>query len=97
MFKISAAFVAACVAGLPIAAQAQSNSPASDRAYCSKLSDLYVQYIGHDNGSTHRLVLAGSNDGQVAVTKCRQGDTAWAIPVLEQKLAANKFTLPARD
>ena len=96
MLKISKLLLAACVAGLPIAAQAESSSAASDMAYCAKLSSLYVRYIGHDNGSSHRLVLRGSNDAQVASTQCRS-NTSWAIPVLEQQLAANKFTLPTRD
>ena len=97
MFKMSSLLLVACAAGLPIATQAQAASPAGDQAYCAKLSGLYVRYIGHDNGSPRRAVRRGSNDAQVAVAKCQQGDTAWAIPVLEQQLAANKFTLPARD
>jgi hypothetical protein len=90
-------FLVACIAGLPIATHAQAVSSASDQAYCAKLSGLYVRYIGHDNGSTRHLAQRGSNDAQVAVAKCQQGDTAWAIPILEQQLVANKFTLPARD
>jgi hypothetical protein len=32
----------------------------------------------------------------VALVKCEQGDTAWAIPVLERKLAGAKVELPRR-
>ena len=97
MNKLSRFLLVACMVGLPIATQAQPGSLGGDMAYCARLSDLYVRYIGHDNGSPRRLILRGANDAQVAVAKCREGDTAWAIPVLEQQLAANKFTLPPRD
>jgi hypothetical protein len=96
MIRISRLLVMALSMCLPIAAQAQPNPPSNDRAYCAKLSDLYVRYIGHNNGSNGRLVLRGSNDAQVASTQC-ESNAAQAIPVLEQQLAANKFTLPARD
>jgi hypothetical protein len=88
--------VVAFTVGLPLTIQAQPGSAASDRAYCARLSETYVRYIGHDNAAAHRIIPRGSNDAQVASTQC-QTNTAWAIPVLEQQLAANKFTLPARD
>jgi hypothetical protein len=96
MFRISNLLLVACAIGLPAAARAQS-SPAGDIAYCTRLADIYTRYIGSDEHSNHRQALRGSIEGQIAATKCRQGDTAWAIPVLEQQLVANKFTLPARD
>jgi hypothetical protein len=96
MFKITNLLVVALTVGLPLTVQAQPGSVASDRAYCARLSETYVRYIGHDDGSSRRLVLRGSNDAQVASTQCKT-NTAWAIPVLEQQLAANKFTLPTRD
>jgi len=97
MLKISSLLVVACAVGLPIAtAQAEPRSPAGDRAYCERLSAVYVRYIGHDNSNAGNFLLRGTNDAQVATTQC-QGNPAWAIPVLEQQLAANKFTLPTRD
>lgn len=96
MIKFSSLLLAGCTVCLPIVAQAQPPSPATDQVYCAKLSDVYVRYIGHGDGSDRRLVLRGSNDAQVASTQCRT-NTAWAIPKLEQQLAANKFTLPTRD
>ena len=96
MYRIWNCLLLACMAVLPVAAQAQPNALSSDQLYCAKLSNLYVRYIGHDDGSSHRLVLRGANDAQVAATQCKS-NAAWAIPVLEQQLAANKFTLPTRD
>ncbi len=96
MFKISNLLLVAGLACLPIAVQAESGSPASERTYCAKLSEIYVRYVGHDNSSPDKYLLRGANDAQVATTQC-QTNTAWAIPILEQQLAANKFTLPTRD
>ena len=96
MARIRNWLIVAFAAGLPFAVQAQPNSLANDRAYCAKLSELYVRYIGHDNSNANNFLLRGSNDAQVASTQC-QANSAWAIPILEQQLAANKFTLPARD
>jgi len=96
VFKISNLLLVAGLACLPIAVQAESGSPASERTYCAKLSEIYVHYIGHDNSSPDKYLLRGANDAQVATTQC-QTNTAWAIPILEQQLAANKFTLPTCD
>jgi len=68
-----------------------------DLAYCRALSDIYVRYIGWDELYSDRAIRTrANNDAQVAVVKCRQGDTAWAIPVLERELVSNRFTLPPR-
>lgn len=81
---------------LPFAASAQTSNR-SDLAYCEALSDTYVRYIGHDENNSHRgRYVRGNLESQVAVAKCKAGDTAAAIPVLERVLTANKFTLPAR-
>jgi hypothetical protein len=96
MVRMTTPVALAFAATLPMSVQAEPGSVAADNAYCWKLSDLYVRYIGHDNGSNGRLVLRGSNDAQVASTQC-ESNAAQAIPVLEQQLAANKFTLPPRD
>ena len=96
MLRIASALVVAFTLSLPFAVQAQPSPTSIDQAYCAKLRDLYVRYIGHDNATAHRILPRGDNDAQVASTQC-QTNTAWAIPVLEQQLAANKFTLPTRD
>ena len=86
----------AAVLALPVAASAQTGSR-SDLAYCLALSETYVRYLGQDERGAYRApMLSGTLDGQVAVAKCRQGDAAAAIPVLERLLTDNRFTLPER-
>jgi hypothetical protein len=79
---------------LPAVASAQT--PAADLAYCRALSDIYVRYIGHDFQYGNYTRRRANNAAQVAVAKCEQGETAFAIPVLERELIANRFPLPAR-
>jgi hypothetical protein len=79
---------------LPAVVSAQT--PAADLAYCRALSDVYVRYIGHDFQYGNYARRRANNDAQVAVAKCEQGETAFAIPVLERELIANRFSLPAR-
>ena len=70
----------------------------SDQAYCEKLSDLYMRYIGHDlEYGRPGYYQRGSTDAQVAAAQCRAGNPEPAIPVLERTLRNNKFTLPSRD
>src|SRR4051812_23805443 len=78
----------------PAAASAQT--PSADVAYCRALGQIYVRYIGHDWLYGDRQRFLANNDAQVAVTKCDNGDTASAIPILERELRNNKITLPAR-
>jgi hypothetical protein len=78
---------------LPAAAFAQSSS--ADVAYCNRLSDLYERYIGRNEFSTNREFGRGSLDGDVASSQCRQGNPA-GIPVLEQVIRNNGFSLPSR-
>jgi hypothetical protein len=85
------------VAGLslwPAVSSAQTTS--GDLAYCRALSQIYVRYIGHDWQYGDRQMFIANNDAQVAVAKCEQGQTAYAIPVLERELIKNRFALPAR-
>ena len=98
---------AAALSLLPTVSYGQYNQPYSqpnlppppvspDVAYCQALSALYVRYIGHDWQYGNYARWRANNDAQVAVAKCQQGDTAFAIPVLERELLNNKFTLPSR-
>jgi hypothetical protein len=73
---------------LPFAASAQTD----DAAYCRALIQSYQQYVvkvGSHSPNT------GSLDGQVAMERCRGGDTS-GIPVLERKLRDAGVELPKR-
>jgi hypothetical protein len=87
---------------LPATAFAQSAAPSTaqstpaDFAYCNRLADMYVHYLGRSEASPYDDIRRGSLDTQVAAAQCREGITAPAIPVLERVLRNNGFTLPAR-
>jgi hypothetical protein len=97
MYRSTISLIVSAAVALPVAASAQPANR-SDLAYCSALSDTYVRYIGRDETSPRRIIRQNQGDaeGYVAVAKCRQGDAAASIPVLEKKLTDAKFTLPAR-
>ena len=97
MYRSTPTLLVAAALALPVAASAQP-AGRSDLAYCAALSDIYVRYIGHDETSPGRIIQSNRGDAEayVAMAKCRQGDAAASIPVLERKLTAAKFTLPAR-
>ncbi len=80
------------LATLPAAVGAQTASPGALR-YCAVLSEMYKRYIG-----TSQYDRRPRNDvtGDEAVAQCEAGNPAAAIPVLEQKLRNNGFTLPPR-
>ena len=63
--------------------------------YCAALADLYVRYVGRSESGPSSNRRPDVNGG-VAQAKCHSGDTAAAIPILEQKLIDAKVTLPAR-
>jgi hypothetical protein len=87
-----AAIAAVC---LPVASQAQQDRRAADLQYCARLSDLYVRYVGRSEAGPSVPVRPDVNGG-VALAKCKAGDTAVAIPILERKLVNAGFTLPPR-
>ena len=78
-----------------MAAQAQQASRTADLQYCARLSDLYIRYVGRSEAGPTAPVRPDVNGG-VALAKCREGDTAAAIPILERKLVNAGFTLPPR-
>jgi len=84
----------ACLSLLPAISFAQTTG--GDLAYCRALSNVYVRYIGHDWQYGDKQMALANVDAQVAVAKCEQGETTYAIPVLERELIKNKITLPAR-
>lgn len=89
---VLAAVAAVC---LPLAARAQQASRAADQQYCAQLSTLYVRYVGRSEAGPNAPVRPDVNGG-VALAKCREGDAAAAIPILERKLVNAGFTLPPR-
>ncbi len=65
-------------------------------AYCTKLSWAYGEYVASGMGDS-----AGDNDdtdadlsARVAIAQCHEGQTAAAIPVLQQELRRNKVPVP---
>jgi hypothetical protein len=96
MFQTTRLLIAAAVLCLPLVAQAKAPSSAADLAYCAKLSDLYLRYVGPDPNSPSFAGVTPDVDGGVAVAECREGDAATAIPILERKLSDGGFTLPPR-
>ncbi len=81
---------------LAAAALAATTGPAAaqrdDRAYCDKLITTYERYLAPRTNESR----SGTNlDGTVAVNRCRAGDTARGIPVLERQLRTGGFSLPA--
>ncbi|MFZ5784422.1 MAG: hypothetical protein ACOY4R_29855 [Pseudomonadota bacterium] len=71
-------------------------SSAQDLAYCAKLSDLYLRYVGPAPGSSSMAGVTPSVGGGEAVAKCREGDARAAIPTLERLLKDADITLPPR-
>jgi len=74
----------------PLTAFAQSN----DADYCKALADKYEAFLINMNGHSNN---EGGLDGSVAVSQCREGNPAEAIPVLEQKLNEARIPLPRRS
>jgi hypothetical protein len=88
VLTLVAAVVSASLAVAPLPASAQSD----DAAYCAKLADLVVRYLGKQ--------ILGENrpDAETlyAIDRCQKGDTATGIPILERKLRNGDINLPAR-
>ncbi len=63
-----------------------------DAAYCQALIKKYFTFA-----PAHRREMAGTVDVNVAIEKCKAGNTAAGIPILESKLRDAKVDLPSRD
>ena len=74
----------------PLMASAQGN----DVAYCMALGEAYETYTA--NMTRGRSVMPEPADARIAMEQCKTGNTAAAIPVLEQKLKNARVTLPPR-
>ena len=64
----------------------------ADAAYCARLAELVVKYIGKQINGQNRP----DSESLVAMDRCDHGDWAAGIPVLEKKLRNGGFTLPPR-
>ena len=96
MPRTTGILMAVAVLGMPMVAHAQASS-AADQRYCVWLSDLYVRYVGWADGSPRtELTSDVDGDGDVALAKCKEGEAADAIPILERKLRDASFSLPPR-
>ena len=73
---------------------AASAQPMSDAAYCLALSEKYETLIAPR--SMGQSPINDTVDGRVAVEQCKAGNTAAAIPVLEQRLRNARIELPPR-
>ena len=94
MSRIATVVLVACVVA-PLAAQAQAKRPMSDSDYCAALSERYIRYVGRSEAGPHSPVRPDVNGG-VALAKCKEGDFAAGIPILERKLTNAGVTLPPR-
>jgi hypothetical protein len=78
------------VAGMGIATSSNAQSATNDEAYCLALVNKYTH--GAERGFSPE-----SLDTSVAINQCRDGNPRPAIPVLEEKLLDNGFSLPPRS
>ena len=75
---------------------AQAGGAPADVRYCGALSQLYMRYVGNPE-TEPRGIRRNDAEAEDAMSRCRRGDPAAAIPVLERKLTDNRITLPARE
>jgi hypothetical protein len=94
--KLAAAALIFMAPAAALAAPIDTSISMGDAAYCQALASRYVRYVGHDDASSRRVRDHGTIDGQVAVSQCRSGNPAAAIPVLERELLNAKVALPSR-
>jgi|1186.fasta_scaffold626011_1 hypothetical protein len=90
-------FVAALTLLAPSASPwAQAGGTPADVRYCGALSQLYMRYVGNPE-TEPRGIRRNDAEAEDAMTQCRRGNPAPAIPVLERKLTGNRITLPPRE
>ncbi len=72
-------------------------SVAQADAYCASLAHTYTVYVGTVSGALGGVATGGEAadlDARVAIANCQDGNTAAAIPVLEQRLREAKVAVP---
>ncbi len=80
------------LAALAVSSPGPSVAQTADTAYCARLAELVIKYIGKQINGQNRP----DSESLVAIDRCDQGDTGSGIPVLEKKLRDGGFTLPGR-
>ncbi len=80
----------------PQQSRTSSASSPQDLAYCAKLSELYLRYVGPNPNSANMGGVLPNVTGGEAVAKCREGDAQASIPTLERLLKNADITLPPR-
>ena len=66
-------------------------------AYCSRLAQMYGEYVGSVGGYLGGVPTGGEAadlDTRVAIANCQDGNYAAGIPVLQQKLRDARVTVP---
>lgn len=72
-------------------------TPSQGAAYCATLTQAYAEYvgtIGEGLGGTFQGGEGADIDARVAIAQCQEGNTAPAIPVLQQKLRDARVPVP---
>jgi hypothetical protein len=80
--------------GLALSHTASAQSRPNDRQYCDALVDKYRAYVS--DPSRGHSARSPDVEYEVAISKCRSGDTAAGIPPLEKALRGAKVDLPSR-
>jgi hypothetical protein len=78
---------------VPVAAQAQNRDRIADLNYRAALSKK--MYSGTSGMRSSPFHAGAEVAARVALAKCQEGDTAFAIPVLERKPTNAKVERPA--
>jgi hypothetical protein len=92
--RTASCLVVLATVGLALPQTAAAQPRPDDRQYCESLIEMYRTYINEPmQGRMQRPPDVGP---EVAIAKCRAGDTATGIPILEKVLRDNRFTLPPR-
>ena len=83
--------------GLQAAVPPPGMTAAQGAAYCSKLAQLYGEYVGSYGGYLGGDVRGGEAadlDARVAIANCQDGNYASGIPVLQEKLREARVSVP---
>jgi hypothetical protein len=86
--------LAALAASVGFAPVSNAQDLAKDTAYCRQLIQVYQ---GGTAGAGARSDASESLATTVAIDQCRSGNPEPAIPVLQERLRANGYTVPTQS